>query len=149
MGDTWVDWAIALAQSSPFGVGSVHRPDGGTIWMDPSTQVVYYSRSSLRKLWKPYFQYGLYKVWAIQKHGAVPSWRHLVPAAFVLALVLSVTLALATGHWVWALVVAGPYLAASLGASLWTARKGGRTLRDGIPVGTLALAQRLARTHSH
>lgn len=96
--------------------------DGGKIWLDPSIHSVYYSRATLPRLWRQYYQYGLYKVRVIQKRQAVPSWRHLVPALFVLALMASVVLTLVTGKRVWLGSVAGPYLAANLAASLWTAR---------------------------
>lgn len=95
---------------------------GGKIWLDPSIRSVYYSRTSLRRLWRQYYQYGLYKVRVIQKRRAVPSWRHLIPTAFVLALVLSSVLALVMLEWRWALVVAGPYILVNLAASLWGAR---------------------------
>jgi GT2 family glycosyltransferase len=91
---------------------------GGTIWLDPSIQSVYYSRASLRKLWRQYFEYGFYKVRVIQKRGGVASWRHLVPGAFVLSLCLSLLLALLTRRSRWALSVAGPYGLANAAASL-------------------------------
>ena len=101
---------------------------GGKIWLDPSIRSVYYSRASLRRLWHQYFQYALYKVRVIQKRGAVPSWRHLVPAAFALALLGSLFLALVTRQFLWGLSVAGPYALANLLASLWTARRDWLTL---------------------
>ena len=101
---------------------------GGKIWLDPSIQSVYYSRASLQGLWKQYFEYGLYKVRLIQKRGAVPSWRHLIPGGFVLGLIFSLLLALLTGRKRWALIVVGPYAAANLAASLWAARARARLL---------------------
>ncbi len=96
---------------------------GGKIWLDPSIQSTYYSRADLQGLWRQYFQYGLYKVLVIQKRRAVPSWRHLVSGAFVLALAGSLILALLTRQPGWALTVVGPYAVANLLASLWTARR--------------------------
>jgi GT2 family glycosyltransferase len=172
-GHGWVGRAIALATSSPFGVGDSHfhyndKPgwvdtvylgayrrevfdriggfdeelvrnqddefnfrliqSGGKIWLDPSIRSVYYSRANLRSLWKQYFEYGLYKVRVIQKRKAVPSWRHLVPATFVLALLLAFLLALLTGQPLWVLVVAGPYTVANIIASLRAARRDWNTL---------------------
>ncbi|MEM6325509.1 MAG: glycosyltransferase family 2 protein [Bacteroidota bacterium] len=101
---------------------------GGKIWLDPSVRCVYFSRASLSKLWRQYYQYGLYKVRVMQKRGGLASWRHLVPAAFVLGLALSAVLALMTGQSLWLLAVAGPYTLANLGASLWTARGAWNTL---------------------
>jgi succinoglycan biosynthesis protein ExoA len=174
VGETWVAQAIALAQSSFFGVGGVafrtgrNRPGyvdtlafgsyrrevferiggfdeelvrnqddefnfrliqaGGKIWLDPSVQSIYYSRATLRGLWRQYFQYGLYKVRVIQKRGAVPSWRHIVPATFVVALLGSLFLTLMTHQPLWGLGVAGTYALANLLASFWTARQDWRTL---------------------
>ena len=174
VGETGVARAIAIAQSSLFGVGGVtfrsgrKRPGyvdivafgayrrevfdriggfdeelvrnqddefnfrliqaGGKIWLDPSIRSVYYSRASLRGLWRQYFQYGVYKVRVIQKRGAVPSWRFLVPGAFVLGLLGSLLLALITGQPLWALSVAGPYAVANGLASLWIARRDWRTM---------------------
>jgi glycosyltransferase involved in cell wall biosynthesis len=96
---------------------------GGKIWLDPSIRSVYYSRADLGGLWRQYFQYGLYKVRVIQKRGGVPSWRHLVPGSFVLALALGLLLSLLTGRFLWLLGVLGPYAAANLVASVWTARR--------------------------
>lgn len=101
---------------------------GGKIWLDPSIRSIYYSRASLRGLWRQYFQYGLYKVRVIQKRRGIPSWRHLVPAVFVLGLVGSLFLALVTRQPLWALGVAGPYAGANAAASLWTARHDPRAL---------------------
>lgn len=96
---------------------------GGKIWLDPTLKVRYYSRSSLRKFWRQYFEYGLYKVRVIQKRGAVPSWRHLVPVTFVLALMGSIVIALFTRQVYWAFGVTGPYALANLIASIWEARR--------------------------
>jgi succinoglycan biosynthesis protein ExoA len=96
---------------------------GGKIWLDPSIRVTYYSRNSFKGLWRQYFQYGLYKVRVIQKRGKVLSWRHLVPAVFILGLIFSALLALITKRLEWAFAVFGPYIIANLFASLWSARK--------------------------
>ncbi len=96
---------------------------GGKIWLDPSIQSVYYSRASLPRLWRQYYQYGLYKVRVIQKRKAVPSWRHLVPALFVLSLCLSLMMTLLTGKLRWSGAVVLPYLGANLLATAWAARQ--------------------------
>ncbi len=96
---------------------------GGKIWLDTSLKVQYYSRSSLRKLWKQYFQYGLYKVSVIQKRGAVSSVRHLVPAFFVLFLVGSILIALLRGQMQWTLAVIVPYALINLVASVCAAKE--------------------------
>jgi glycosyltransferase involved in cell wall biosynthesis len=182
VGQADVARGIALAQSSPFGVGGVafrtgseegryvdtlafgayrrevferighfdeelvrNQDDefncrltqaGGQIWLDPAIRSVYYSRAGLRGLWRQYFQYGLYKVRLMQKRGAVPARRHLVPGAFVLSLLGSLLLSLVTGRRRWSLAVAGPYVAANVAAGAWAARGRPRLL----PVLPLAFA---------
>jgi glycosyltransferase involved in cell wall biosynthesis len=101
---------------------------GGKIWFDPSLKTVYYSRANFGKLWRQYFQYGLYKVRVMQKRGGVASWRNLVPAGFVLGLSSAVLLALITHNPLWVWVIGGPYLIANIGASLLTARRDWQTL---------------------
>lgn len=96
---------------------------GGVIWLDPKIRSVYFSRASLRKLWRQYYQYGFYKVRVMQKRGGVASWRHLVPGAFVGALFLSAFASIATGQPEWFGLVAGSYAAGNLVASFWTAKR--------------------------
>jgi len=69
---------------------------GGKILLSPDIIFYYYSRSSLRKLWSQYRQYGYWKVRVIQKHKRPASLRHLVPMIFVLS--LSITLLLGFFH---------------------------------------------------
>jgi GT2 family glycosyltransferase len=59
---------------------------GGHILLLPDLRIVYFCQSTLRGLWRQYFQYGFWKVRVIQKHGRPASWRHLVPGALVAAL---------------------------------------------------------------
>lgn len=60
---------------------------GERIYLTPKIRSFYYSRSSIRKLWNQYYQYGFWKVRVIQKHGKPASIRHLVPVVFVLSLI--------------------------------------------------------------
>jgi glycosyltransferase involved in cell wall biosynthesis len=182
IGETWIARGIALAQSSPFGVGNAafrysdhaqyvdtlafgaHRREvfdriglfdeelvrnqddefnfrliraGGKIWLDPEIRSEYFSRASLRGLWKQYFEYGFWKVRVIQKYHRPASWRHLVPVTFVLALGASVVVSALAQSPLWFLLVIAPYALASLIASLWiAARKGWQYL----PVLPLAFA---------
>lgn len=57
---------------------------GGKIWQDPSIVSWYSTRGTLSRLFRQYFQYGYWKVAVIRKHRLPASWRHLVPAFFVL-----------------------------------------------------------------
>jgi glycosyltransferase involved in cell wall biosynthesis len=62
---------------------------GGKIWMSKSIRSKYFSRGSLSKLWRQYFQYGFWRVRTFQKHRKPASLRQLVPLLFVLLLLLS------------------------------------------------------------
>jgi len=173
VGETWTAKAIALAQSSPFGVGSalfryatqpcyvdtlafgaypravfdriglfdeelVRNQDdefnfrltqaGGKIWLDPQIKSIYFSRGTLRGLWKQYYEYGFWKVRVIQKHGRPASLRHLVPALFVLALLGSALLSIVTQTPLWFLLIAVPYALAAFAASVIAARGNWRAL---------------------
>jgi len=104
------------------------REIGGKILLADNVRSKYYSRGSLSKLWKQYFQYGFYKIRVLQKHPRQMSLRQFIPPLFVVALMSSVILTLlTTGGWITLLFVGGGYLLANLAASLITAaRKGWR-----------------------
>lgn len=59
---------------------------GGRILLSPDIRSRYYSRGSLRKLWRQYYQYGFWKVRVMQKHPRQMRLRQFVPPAFVAAL---------------------------------------------------------------
>jgi glycosyltransferase involved in cell wall biosynthesis len=61
---------------------------GGKIWMSKSIRSTYFSRGSLGKLWKQYFQYGFWRIRTLQKHKRPASFRQLVPLLFILSLLL-------------------------------------------------------------
>ncbi|NEZ45603.1 glycosyltransferase family 2 protein [Clostridium niameyense] len=65
------------------------KKNGYKILLSPKVKSSYYSRSSLKKLWKQYFQYGFWKVRVIQKIGSTPSVRHIVPMLFVACNILA------------------------------------------------------------
>jgi hypothetical protein len=94
---------------------------GGSIWLDPEIRSVYHSRSSLGGLWRQYCQYGFYKVRVIQKRAGVRTGRQLVPPLFVAVLGGATVASVLSRRMVPVAVVAGPYVAANLGASLMTA----------------------------
>lgn len=102
------------------------RKLGRRILMSPDIKSRYYSRSSLKKLWRQYYQYGYWKVRVMQKHPNQMSLRQFVPPLFVAALAGSLLLSLfsAFGRGLLLLVI-GSYTLANLGASVLTARKSG------------------------
>jgi GT2 family glycosyltransferase len=70
------------------------RARGGRILLVPDVSSEYVARESLRKLWRMYYQYGVFKPLAVVKSGSRPTLRQLVPALFVLTLVGSAFLAM-------------------------------------------------------
>lgn len=178
---TGVGRAIALAMSSPFGVGDCAfrigtkerkyvdtvpfgaytreafrlagnldeelvrgqdcefnhrlRKRGARLLFVPELRTRYFSRASLRTLAQQYFGYGFWKPRIMQKHPRQMRPRHFVPAAFVLALLLTTSAALFTPLGQAALVaVTGSYFVANLGASFLSARKGNWRLLPLLPL---------------
>jgi len=96
---------------------------GGKIWLDLSIRSEYYCRSSLTGLWRQYFQYGFWKVKVIQKRGAVPSWRSLVPPFFVLCIAIGGLLSLFAHNSLSLLITVAAYGMVNLCVSIWLAFK--------------------------
>jgi len=61
---------------------------GMKIWQDSTLVINYFCRSTLSKLFKQYFEYGLYKVRVIQKRKQIISLRHLIPTLFLISLLI-------------------------------------------------------------
>ena len=97
--------------------------NGGKIWLDPSIKSTYYTRISLFKLFKQYFQYGFYKIRVMQKRKGFASWRHLFPGIFVLALFLSFILIPTIEIYLPIYLIACSYAVANILATLWEALK--------------------------
>lgn len=96
------------------------RELGGKILLAEDVRSQYFSRASLRGLWRQYFQYGLYKVRVLQKHPRQMSIRQFIPPLFALALLASLFLALFPATRFLSLVVPAAYLFANLAASALT-----------------------------
>lgn len=102
------------------------RELGGKLLLADDIRSKYYSRGSLGKLWKQYFQYGFYKVRVLQKHSKQMSIRQFVPPAFVLTMLASIALLLSfSWGWIPFTLVAGSYLIANLLASIIVASNKG------------------------
>lgn len=69
------------------------RNNGGMIWFDPRLRVTYRPRSTLRTLWRQYFEYGTWKRRVIRMHPDSTRLRQLVPPLFVISLLGSAVLA--------------------------------------------------------
>lgn len=61
---------------------------GGKIWLSKAIKSKYYSRPSLIKLWRQYFQYGFWRIRVLQKHKRPATRRQIVPLLFVLSIIL-------------------------------------------------------------
>jgi len=71
---------------------------GFTIYQSPNIQLYYHPRNTFKKLFKQYFEYGLYKPMVLKKIRSGFNYRHLIPALFVLYLV-SLLLFAANGYY--------------------------------------------------
>lgn len=60
---------------------------GGRIYMSGSIRCRYYPRTSLKKLWRQYFQYGFWRIRTIQKLGRPATIRQVIPMLFVIGLI--------------------------------------------------------------
>jgi GT2 family glycosyltransferase len=59
------------------------RLAGGRIVLDPDIRIFYVPRGTFKAVYRQYYEYGLWKVAVMRKHGRVVSARSMVPAAFV------------------------------------------------------------------
>lgn len=97
--------------------------NGGKILLSPSIRSSYYNRSTIRSLWRQYYQYGYWKVRVMQKHPLQMRPRQFAPPLFVAALLLSFILAPFSSIASWcALVVSGSYVTANFIATILVAR---------------------------
>jgi len=97
------------------------RKAGGKILLSPEVRSKYYSRGSLSKLFRQYYQYGYWKVRVLQKHPRQMSPRQFVPPIFVLTLVVSLILTFLPPVRFIGVVIPVLYLLANIGFSLRTA----------------------------
>ena len=63
------------------------RLAGGSVILDPAISVEYVPRGSYRRLFRQYYEYGLWKGRVSAKHGRVLNARSVVPLAFISSLV--------------------------------------------------------------
>ncbi len=100
--------------------------DGGRILLVPDVTVDYYARDSIAKVARMYYQYGYFKPLVAKKLGRIGTLRQVVPAAFVLALAVSLVL----GVWfvpakIVFVGILGAYLVTMLVAGVATIPKNG------------------------
>ena len=77
----YFDEQLVRNQDDDFNARIVHA--GGKIWMSQAIRSRYFTRSSLRKLWRQYYQYGFWRIRTIQKHGKPASIRQMIPLLLV------------------------------------------------------------------
>lgn len=98
---------------------------GGRIWQSSRIRSVYRPRARLAQVFRQYLQYGYWKPFVMKKHGQPARLRHLVPALFVVALVLFGVVALA-GFGPWPLyALAACYVAAITAMTIGASRRAG------------------------
>jgi succinoglycan biosynthesis protein ExoA len=76
---------------------------GGRVWQSARIVSAYRPRASLGRVFRQYLQYGYWKPFVMRKHGQAAALRQVVPALFVLALVVAAALA-ASGVTAWPIV---------------------------------------------
>lgn len=122
-----------LARLGPFDEELVRNQDdeynyrllaqNGKILLTPDITSRYYSRSSLRSLWRQYYQYGYWKVRVMQKHPRQMRLRQFIPPAFVAALIGNSVLGLVFRPFWWLLgMIVMLYAATDLAASVSLSR---------------------------
>ena len=94
---------------------------GKKIWMDPTIKTKYYSRSTFSRLFKQYFNYGLYKVRGIQKRGQIFSIRHIIPSIFIVTLIITLIIGFFLQLPLISFSVGSLYLIFNLTASIYSA----------------------------
>jgi hypothetical protein len=101
------------------------RKLGAKILLAADVQARYYSRTSLRSLWRQYFQYGYWKVRVLQKHPRQMQARQFAPPLFVAALLFTLLLIpfSPVSGALFSLALIGPYVIFNLAASIMAARK--------------------------
>jgi succinoglycan biosynthesis protein ExoA len=119
------------------------RHMGGRILLATDIRTRYYSRSSIRSLWRQCFEYGIWKVRVLQKHPRQMRPRQFVPGAFVAAVLLSILSSSVSFAFlpVAALIVFGYVLA--VGIATWReARAHGSSVMPTLPLafGTMHFA---------
>lgn len=66
------------------------RASGKKILLLPWVRINYFARENFSKLWSMFFQYGYWRPFLNKKHKKITNFRQLVPALWVLALLLPI-----------------------------------------------------------
>ena len=116
------------------------RAAGGRILLTDRIRSRYYSRASLRTLFRQYRQYGFWKVRVLQKHPRQMSLRQFVPPVFAAAVAGGAVLAPTSRgiRRLWSATLAA-YGLAAVGASVTVARRSGWRHLPLLPVAFAAM----------
>lgn len=119
----------ALQRAGPYDEELVRNQDdeynyrlrklGAKILLADDVRAKYYSRSSLKSLWRQYYQYGYWKVRVMQKHTWQMQPRHFVPGLFIASLLGLLVLSpfSVVARWL-VIALGGLYLLVNLLASM-------------------------------
>jgi GT2 family glycosyltransferase len=81
--------------------------NGGKILLAPDIISYYYTRSSLRTLWRMELQYGYFKPLVVKKVGKVFTLRQLVPPLFVSVLAFLLIFSIFSYYFLWLFICIG------------------------------------------
>jgi succinoglycan biosynthesis protein ExoA len=117
------------------------REAGLTVWFDPALEVEYTPRSSLRSLWRQYFDYGKWKRKVLRMHPGSLRARQAGPPVLVLLIAASLV-SLVTPVRVLGLAFLGLYLGLLALTSLYEAlrTRDAAGLLTGAAIGTMHVA---------
>jgi succinoglycan biosynthesis protein ExoA len=116
------------------------RKSGGKLLLSPALKSEYFSRSSLRSLWRQYYQYGAWKIRVLQKHPGQMSLRHFLPSLFVSMLLASAIGTIFSTSAAWCLAtLLFTYVVANLIATMTVARRSIRIHYWTLPFAFMAL----------
>ena len=127
-------WREDVNEAGPFDEKLVRNQDdeynfrlrsrGGKLLLAPDLKSKYYSRSSVKSVWRQYYQYGFYKVRVMQKHFQQMRFRQFIPAMFIGGIVGTVLLSLIwKPGWIFFAGLLCSYIVLNLFYSISTAAK--------------------------
>ena len=70
------------------------RKSGGTVYLDTNIKVEYFPRKTVAKLMKQYFHYGQGRCRTFKKHGALTSFRQVIPPFWTVLTLVSLAMSL-------------------------------------------------------
>jgi GT2 family glycosyltransferase len=115
------------------------RLNGEKIYISSKVISNYYVRDSFRKLFKQYYQYGLWRIFVLRKHKTTISYRQQIPALFFLAVFLLIILSVMLKSLIIGLVLPFLYLLVIVGFTLIYLKKESMNVTKNIPAAIFAL----------